>query len=65
MTDDGAATFIFQKSIDLLHTLYVFSEMQTRRPSQADDAILIGYLEALSASLVNHPGHPLPARFVR
>lgn len=43
----GVALFFFQKSLDILHTLYGFSDMQTRTPSSADGALVDYYLAAL------------------
>lgn len=41
--DVGTALYFLQKSIDLLHTLYVSSAMQSRRPGgQSDEQILFG-----------------------
>ena len=57
--DFGTAIFFFQKSIDLLHTNYLFGQMKDRQPSPADTWIVNGYLSALGASLSLHPGAPV------
>lgn len=51
----GVALFFFQKSIDMLHTAYGFSNMESRQPSPADAHIVDGYLSALGASRASHP----------
>lgn len=51
----GIALFFFQKSIDLLHTNYGFGGMASRKPSQADEWILAGYVSALRNTLEHHP----------
>ncbi len=41
--DFGTALFFFQKSIDMLHSEYLFGKMQRRQPSAADVWIIEGY----------------------
>jgi hypothetical protein len=53
--DLAAALFFFQKAIDLLHTLYDFSAMKDRRPSEADGPIVDAYLAALAEVRRLHP----------
>ncbi len=53
--DTAAALFFFQKSIDLLHTLYVGTGMQARRPSHRDDPIIEHYLRTLGDIRRIHP----------
>jgi hypothetical protein len=57
--DFGTALFFFQKSIDMLHTNYIFADMKSRRPSAADAWIVDGYTSALAASLSQHPNAPV------
>lgn len=45
--DVAASLFFFQKAIDLLHTLYISSQMSTRQPGPRDDVIIGRYLETL------------------
>lgn len=53
--DTAAALFFFQKSIDLLHTLYVSTGMQTRRPGHRDNPIIDHYLRTLGDIRRIHP----------
>lgn len=57
--DVGTALFFFQKSIDMLHSQYLFAQMQRRQPSAADAWIVNGYTSALGASLQLHPAAPI------
>ncbi len=57
--DFGAALFFFQKSIDMLHSQYLFGQMRSRQPSPADAWIVDGYTSALGASLQLHPAAPV------
>lgn len=57
--DSGVALLFYRKSIDMLHTAYGFSQMQTRRPSQEDGPILRAFCESLEASLRDHPQAPV------
>src|SRR5690242_14379036 len=41
--DFGVALLFYRKSIDMLHTAYGFSQMQSRSPSNADGPILDGF----------------------
>lgn len=43
------------KSIDMLHTAYVFDAMRSRSPSAADRPILDGFRAALTTSVTTHP----------
>jgi hypothetical protein len=51
----GTAMLFFQKAIDMLHTAYGFSEMQSRRPSDNDTPIIGGFLASLEDTLKQHP----------
>jgi hypothetical protein len=55
----GAAALMYQRAIDLLHTIYCCSGMGSRQPSPADRAIVDGYLNSLGASLSMHPDAPV------
>lgn len=55
----GVALFFFQKSIDMLHTQYLFFEMRNRQPSPADAWIVDGYVNSLGAALSLHPTAPI------
>jgi hypothetical protein len=62
----GAAALMFQKAIDLLHTVYcspsIFFPREpaaTRQPSSADLPIIDGYSSALGATLALHPDAPV------
>lgn len=55
----GTAALLYQKAIDLLHTLYCFNAMAQRQPSARDMAITDGYLSSLGASLSLHPDAPM------
>jgi hypothetical protein len=57
--DFGTALFFYQKSIDMLHTNYLFGQMRNRQPSAADAWIVDGYTSALGASLAMHPTAPI------
>jgi hypothetical protein len=57
--DFGTAIFYYQKSIDLLHTDYLYMQMKDRQPSLGDAWIVNGYLSALGASLSLHPDAPV------
>lgn len=57
--DFGTALFFYQKSIDMLHTNYLFNQMRSRQPSAADAWIVDGYTSALGASLAKHPAAPV------
>ena len=57
--DVAAALFFFQKSINLLHTLYTFSDFENRRPGQADQPILAAYVDTLDEVLGQHPDAPV------
>lgn len=52
--DFGTALFFFQKSIDMLHTNYLFNQMCSRSPSAADAWIVDGYTSSLGVSLAMH-----------
>ena len=56
--DAGVALLFYRKSIDMLHTAYGFSQMQSRSPSRADDPIIGGFCTALEESLRQHPQAP-------
>jgi hypothetical protein len=53
--DAGVALFFYQKSIDMLHSAYGFSNMQSRRPSPQDTPILDGFVRSLGTTLSAHP----------
>lgn len=55
----GVALFFYRKAIDMLHTAYGFSQMQSRRPSVADVSIVDGFTASLGASLAQHPEAPV------
>lgn len=57
--DFGTALFFYQKSIDVLHTNYLFGQMRSRQPSPADAWIVDGYTSSLGASLAMHPAAPI------
>ena len=57
--DFGTALFFFRKSIDMLHTNYLFLDMKNRQPSPSDAWIIDGFTNSLSASLSLHPGAPV------
>jgi hypothetical protein len=57
--DFGTALFFYQKSIDMLHTQYLFGEMKHRQPSAADAWIIDGYTNSLGVSLDLHPNAPV------
>lgn len=58
--DFGTALFFYQKSIDVLHSNYLFGQMRNRQPSPTDDAwIMNGYTSSLGASLAMHPVAPV------
>jgi len=57
--DFGTALFFYQKSIDMLHTNYLFNQMRSRQPSAADAWIVDGYTSSLGASLAMHPAAPI------
>ena len=57
--DVGTALFFYQKSIDVLHTNYLFLQMSKRQPSPADAWIVNGYTSSLGASLAMHPTAPV------
>jgi hypothetical protein len=57
--DFGVALYFYAKSIDILHTAYGFSQMQSRRPSSADVPILDRFCGALEMSLGAHPDAPV------
>lgn len=57
--DFGTALFFYQKSIDVLHTNYLFLQMRNRQPSPADAWIVNGYTASLGASLAMHPAAPI------
>lgn len=57
--DEGVALFFFRKSIDMLHTAYGFNQMEQRRPSQADAAILGSFCASLESSVRAHPEAPV------
>src|ERR1019366_2041882 len=59
LTNFGVALFFYQKSIDMLHTQYLFMEMRCRQPSPADVWIVEGYVNSLGASLSMHPTAPV------
>jgi hypothetical protein len=52
--DAGVAMYLFAKSIDMLHTAYGFNEMRSRRPSDADAAIVGGFCDALALVMRDH-----------
>ena len=54
--DTASALFFFQKAIDLLHTLYVSSRMQRRKPGPRDGALLDLYTRALRNVREVEPG---------
>ena len=58
-SDFGTALFFYQKSIDVLHSNYLFGQMRNRQPSPADAWIVNGYTSSLGASLVMHPAAPV------
>ena len=53
--DFGTAMFFFAKSIDMLHSAYGFGQMQDRRPSVADLAMVDGFASSLGTALQMHP----------
>lgn len=55
----AVAMLFFGKSIDLLHTLYTFSNMATRQPSAVDLGITSGFTTSLGASVALHPAAPV------
>jgi hypothetical protein len=55
----GVSALLYQKAIDLMHTLYDINSMRARQPSPRDLSILDGYLSALGASLSLHPEAPV------
>lgn len=62
----GAAALMYQKAIDLLHTLYCCNDLPTirdivgvRQPSAADLSITDGYRNSLGATLSQHPDAPV------
>ena len=55
----GAAVLMYQKAIDVLHSLYCCGDLSRRQPSPADLAITDGYLNSLGASLSMHPDAPV------
>ena len=55
----GTAMFFFRKSIDMLHSAYGFSQMQSRSPSPADEWIIDGFIDSLGKSLAAHPAAPV------
>jgi len=57
--DFGTALFFYQKSIDVLHTNYLFGQMRNRQPSPDDAWIVDGYTRSLGASLAMHPAAPI------
>jgi len=57
--DFGTALFFFQKSIDMLHTNYLFNQMRSRQPSAADAWIVDGYTSSLGAGLAMHTAAPI------
>lgn len=57
--DFGTALFFYQKSIDVLHSMYLFGQMRNRQPSPADAWIVNGYTSSLGASLEMHPAAPV------
>ena len=48
--DFAAAMTMFEKAIDMLHTLYIYENMRQRQPSPADAWIVDGYVSALGAT---------------
>ena len=59
--EPGVALFYYQKAIDLLHTLYDYSQFERRKPSLADASIIEGYLRALRSVLDVHPSADVSA----
>src|SRR5205823_6146394 len=57
--DFGTALFFYQKSIDMLHSHYLFGQMINRQPSPADTWLVDGYTSSLGASLALHPTAPV------
>lgn len=61
----GAAALLYQKAIDLLHTLYCCADLvlvpatKSRQPSSADLPIIDGYHSSLGASLSLQPNAPV------
>lgn len=55
----GMAALMYQKAIDVLHTIYCINGMAQRRPSAVDMSITDGFLAALGASLDLHPDAPM------
>ncbi len=62
----GAAVLMYQKAIDLLHTLYCCNDIPlisevvgVRQPSAVDLPITSGYHNSLGATLSLHPGAPV------
>lgn len=55
----AVAMLFFRKAIDLMHTLYTFSGMASRRPSAADSPIVSGFVGSLKAVLEEHPAAPV------
>jgi hypothetical protein len=53
------AMLFYRKAIDLLHTVYTFSDMSTRQPSARDRAITSGFVSSLGATLGAHPAAPV------
>jgi hypothetical protein len=57
--DFGVALFFYRKAVDMLHTAYGFSNMESRQPSPADAWIVDGFCSSLGASLQAHPQAPV------
>jgi hypothetical protein len=55
----GVAILFFRKAIDLLHTLYISSNMSARQPSAKDLAITSGFVSSVGATLAMHPTTPV------
>lgn len=57
--DFGTALFFYQKSIDMLHTNYLFNQMRSRQPPAADNWVVEGYTNSLGASLAKLQAAPV------
>lgn len=57
--DFGVALFFYRKAVDMLHTAYGYSNMESRQPSPADAWIVDGFCNSLGASVQAHPQAPV------
>lgn len=61
----GVVALLYQKAIDLLHTLYCCADLlfvsatKSRQPSSADRLVIDGYHSSFGASLSLHPDAPV------